>query len=118
MPSKPGQTDPDYYQPGLYRDLMPSASLSSRARCSSITCFSRQPEPLKKEATETATESEAEPLQITDSPNPPRDPEGARERDRLEKERMEKCWMGADWRERHVMDEHRAREERLKNLGK
>jgi len=73
----------------------------------------------QKEATETATESQAEPPQsrsIIESPFPPRDPEGARERDRLEKERTENCWMGADLREREVMDEYRAHIERLKIL--
>jgi len=71
------------------------------------------PEPSKNEATETAVESQVEPAQIVDSPNPPRDPEGATERDRREKERMDKCMMGPDWREKQAMDEHRAREERL-----
>ena len=62
----------------------------------------------QKEATEIATESQAEPPQsrsIIESPFPPRDPEGARERDRLEKERMDKCWMGADWREKLGLSE-------------
>jgi len=66
----------------------------------------------RKEATETATES-PQFQAIMDSPYPPRDPEGARERDRLEKERTENCWQGDDWRERQAMDEHRAHEERL-----
>jgi len=58
----------------------------------------------QKEATETATES-PQSRSIIESPFPPRDPEGARERDRLEKERMDKCWMGADWREKHGLSE-------------
>ena len=47
----------------------------------------------KKEVIGTATESQAEPPKlklIKNSPFPPRDPEGARERDRLEKERKRK----------------------------
>ena len=58
----------------------------------------------QKEATETATES-PQSRSIIEWPFPPRDPEGARERDRLEKERMDKCWMGADWREKHGLSE-------------
>ena len=69
-----------------------------------------------QEVTDTVTTPQAKPPKlklISNSPFPPRDPEAARERDRLEKERMERCWQGDDWRERQTMDEHCAREQRL-----
>jgi len=71
----------------------------------------------QKEATETATES-PQSRSIIESPFPPRDPEGARERDRLEKERMDKGWQGDDLREKQALSEYLAREQRLKLFGK
>ena len=75
----------------------------------------------KKEVTENVATSQAKPPKlklVTNSPYPPRDPEGARERDRLEKERMEKCWQGDDWREKQGLSDYFEREERLKIFGK
>jgi len=74
----------------------------------------------KKEVTEAATESQAEPPQsrsIIESPFPPRDPEGARERDRLEKERTENCWQGENVSEKKALSEQQALEQRVMALS-
>jgi len=74
----------------------------------------------RKEATETATESQAEPPQsrsIIEPSFPPRDPEAARERDRLEKERMDKCWQGENVSEKKALSEQQALEQRVMGLS-
>jgi len=70
----------------------------------------------RKEATETATES-PQFKAIMDSPFPPRDPEGARERDRLEKERTENCWQGENVSEKKALSEQQALEQRVMGLS-
>ncbi len=70
----------------------------------------------RKEATETATES-PQFKAIMDSSSPPRDPEGARERDRLEKERTENCWQGENVSEKKALSEQQALEQRVMGLS-
>jgi len=70
----------------------------------------------KKEVTETATEP-PQSRSIIESPFPPRDPEGARERDRLEKERTENCWQGENVSEKKALSERQALEQRVMGLN-
>jgi len=70
----------------------------------------------KKEATETATEP-PQFKSIRNLPFPPRDPEGARERDRLEKERTENCWQGENISEKKALSEQQALEQRVMGLS-